>query len=431
MESTSIKEKIFYWGGLTLLTSVILGGSYYIYTSIFGSDENENKNINEDNDNDPMANSFKLNNNNIQNKNNENINNNINNENNMDTRTPNKIISSIFPAKLSNLLETRSKAPISKKQNIINNISNEDDNKKNYNIIKNNNNNHKNLINIFKNNSIFLKSFRLNIDESNLFNNNNRLKEKGTILLIMYMNFLDQKLYLIDNPTLDEKRRSLLIINNKENDNNNEINNINNSSQLNINNENNINNTNNININNQQRQEEYLSLCSETIDYKKRAYQIASDKILSNLHNQINFQEFEEFLKNIAAKQLETLSIKIMTELNDELFKYDLNFMDINRAKEAYIYYLKEYIENAKKLCEEQEKMKNIDNGNEGNVIDEENNNIFVFQFMVLKMQMDDTLYLKYHIAEEHLKLLVNKYNLFVDSEISQLQNEFDEFNAK
>ena len=447
MENASIKEKIFYWGGLTLLTSVILGGSYYIYKSIFGSDENENKNIDEDNDNETIPNSFKLNNNNIQNINNIDINNenennnienknnennindenNINNENKIDLSSPNKIISSIFPTKFSNLIETQSKTPISKKQNNLNNIDsiNKKDDEENNNIIKNNNNNPKNSFNIFKNNSIFLKSFGLNIDESKLYNNNNRLTEEGTVRLIMYINCLAQKFYLIDNPTLDEKRRSLLIINNNENDN--ENNNINNSNQLNIPNENNINN----NLNSHQKHEEYLSLCNQTLDYKQKAYQMASDKILKNLHNQINFQEVEEFLKNIVAKQIETLSIKIMTELNNELFKYDLDFMDINKTKEAYIFYLKIYIEHAKQLFEEQEKMKNIENENEGIEIDEENNNICVVQFMVLKMQMDDTLYLKYHIVEEHLKLLVNKYNLFVDNEISQLQNEFDEFNKK
>ena len=429
MESTSIKEKIFYWGSLTLLTSVILGGSYYIYKSIFGSEENENKNIDEDdhkvnlnNNNEEKNNNENINNENINNNENKNSKNNINNENNKENISiPKNIISSIFPNKFYNLIDNRSRTPISKKQN---NNNNENDEQENSNIIKNSYNAH-NSINIFKNDSIFLKSFGLNIDESKLYDNNNRLTEEGTVRLIMYMNFLAQKLYLVDNPTLDEKRRSLLIINNNENENN-----INNSSQLNINNENSINN--NIdNNNNHQKQEEYLSLCNQSIDYKQKAYQIASDKILNTLHNQINFQEFEEFLKNIVPKQLENLSIKTMTELNDELFKYDLDFMDINKAKEAYIFYLKIYIENATKLYEEQEKGKNINNENDGNEMDEENNNILLLQFMVLKMQMDDTLYLKYHIVEEHLKLLVNKYNLFVDSEISQLQNDFDEFNNK
>ena len=47
MESTSIKEKIFYWGGMTLISTVILGGSYYIYQSIFGSEEKDDKEENE------------------------------------------------------------------------------------------------------------------------------------------------------------------------------------------------------------------------------------------------------------------------------------------------------------------------------------------------------------------------------------------------
>ena len=41
MEGKSIKEKILYWGGITLISTVIIGGSYYIYQSIFGTEEKE------------------------------------------------------------------------------------------------------------------------------------------------------------------------------------------------------------------------------------------------------------------------------------------------------------------------------------------------------------------------------------------------------
>ena len=387
MESQSIKEKIFYWGGLTLITSVIIGGSYYVYKSIFNSeDENENKNT--ENDNNFLSNSFLLNN-----KNEQNINNNIN-ENNLDNNIDNNnktnnINSTIFPKSINNLLESDN--------NIINTKKIDNEIKENKeNIIKN-----KNSINIFKDNTIFLKSFGLNIDESKLYNNNNNLTEEGTVRLIMYINYLSQKIYLIDNPNLDQKRRALL--------------------------KNNLKNNNNEIIKSNENQEEYLSLCNQTFDFKQKSYQIASEKILKSLKYPINFQQFNEFMKNILPKQLEKISIKLMTELNDELFKYDMNFMDINTSKEAYIFYLKIYIENAKKLYEEQEKMK-INNEDEENEINEANN-VLVFQFMILKMQIDDILYEKYHIVEEHLKLLVNKYNLFIDSEISQLQKDFEEFN--
>ena len=102
--------------------------------------------------------------------------------------------------------------------------------------------------------------------------------------------------------------------------------------------------------------------------------------------------------------------------------------MDINKTKEAYIYFLKIYIEQAKGIYEQQENLKKESGENE-NI--EENNSIFVFQFMTLKIQIDDRLYEKYHITDEHLKLLVNKYNLLVDNEINQLQSEFDDINNK
>ena len=205
----------------------------------------------------------------------------------------------------------------------------------------------------------------------------------------MYINYLADKFYTLDNPKLDEKRRELLI---KKNNNN----------ELLV-------------------EQDYLSLCNETLMSKQNAYQIAANKILSSLKIKISIDELDEFVKNIDPKKLEELSIKIITELNPTLHKYDLNIMDINKTKEVYIFYLKIFIENAKKMEEQKENMDEND----------ENNNIFIFQFMTLKIQMDDLLYIKYNIIDEHLKLLVNKYNLFSDNEISQLQNEFDDINKK
>ena len=56
---------------------------------------------------------------------------------------------------------------------------------------------------------------------------------------------------------------------------------------------------------------------------------------------------------------------------------------------------------------------------------------MIIFKFMSVKLQSDDLLYIKYKIIDEHLKLLVNKYNLLNDNEINKLQDEFDEINRK
>ena len=428
MENKSIKDKILYWGGITLISSVVLGGSYYIYKSIFGS-EKEDNNIDANDNNSLGNNSFILND-----KNNNINNNNILNENNIDTSTSNNIHSSIFSK--NNINEKKNNIEQSENNNIFNReekiiqsnniIHNDKENSLQNNIEKKDidnsiDNKPQNNINIFNNNKILLKSFGINIDESKIFNNNNNhLTDEGTVRLIIYINFLSQKFFLIDYPTLDQKRRALLN-NVNANINNNENN------DLNINNENSENNINiNINNNEKQVQEEYLTLCNETIICKQNSYQMAADRILKSLSKPLNFQEFEEFLKNIEPKKLDELSLQIMTELNDELFKYDLDIMDINKTKEAYIFYLKIYIEQANKIYEQHEKMKN-EEGNENN----EENNIFIFQFMTLKIQMDDYLYEKYHIEDEHLKLLIKKYNLSIDNEISQLQTEFEEINEK
>ena len=349
MEGKSIKEKILYWGGITLISTVIIGGSYYIYQSIFGTEEKE-KEEKEENENNSLNNSLNDSNQNIQ------------KNNNIEINSFNNI----------NIGETE----------INNNIINNDNNIENNNI----ENKEPENINIFNNNIIFLKSFGINIDESKIFNNNNKLTEEGTIRLITYINYLAEKFYILDNSDLEEKRHLLL---NKKN-----------------------------NINELLIDEEYLSLCKEALICKQSSYQIAAEKILNNLKIKINFNELDEFLKSIEQKKFEELNIKIFTELNQELFKYDLNIMDINKTKEAYIFYLKLFIENIKKIYEK-----------ENNNIEE--NNTIILQFMTLKMQLDDQLYEKYKIPEDHLKLLVYKYNLLTDNEIIPLQNEFDEINSK
>ena len=97
----------------------------------------------------------------------------------------------------------------------------------------------------------------------------------------------------------------------------------------------------------------------------------------------------------------------------------------MNKTKEAYIFYLKISIEYLKKVKEQQEKI--IINENQENEMMNEEHSILIFQMMTNKIRMNDILYEKYHIEEEHLKLLVNKYNLFKDDEIIQLKKEWEE----
>ena len=373
MEGKSIKEKILYWGGITLISTVIIGGSYYIYQSIFGSGEKEKEENEDNNENNSINNSFQLNDSNQNIQKNKNID--LNSSNNI-----NNIKSTIITTNENNNINININNNINSKLIKDEDILNEENEEK----IENN-------INIFENNIILLKSFGINIDETKLLkNSNSKITEEGIIRLIMYINYLADKFFVLDNPKLDEQRRALL---DKKNNNNNEL----------------------------LVEQDYLTLCNETLMAKQNAYQIAADKILSSLKIKLSMDELEEFVKNIDPKKLEELTIKIMTELNPTLHKYDLNIMDLNKTKEAYIYYLKIFIESEKKMEEQKE---NINDNEEGN-------NIFIFQYMSLKIKMDDLLYIKYNILDEHLKLLVNKYNLFNDNEINQLQNEFDDINKK
>ena len=346
--SSSIKDKIIYWGGVTLISTVVIGGGYYIYKSLFGSQEDDE----DKKDQDSINNSFDL------------LNSPQINNNNIPKKNPTGLI-------------------INQEKDDDNILS---DNSNNINKLIDNNKKEK-KVNIFSNKLLFLRSFGININEAQLFDNStNVLTEEGTVRLIININYLAEKFYQLDNPNLDAKRREKINSN----------------------------------------YEEYLTLCNETLLCKQNAYQIAAQKILESLKKSVKFEEFEKFLKNIEPKRLEELSIKLMMEYNNTLFKYNMDLLDINNTKAAYIFYLKAYIDNANKIYNQKPEVINTNSNN-----DDESSNIFIFQFMSLKMQMDDQLYEKYHIVDEHLKLLVHKYNLVIDNEIAQLQNEFDEINNK
>lgn len=359
-KASTVKDKILYWGGVTLITTVVVGSGYYIYKSLFGSpDDDEDKK-----DQDSINNSFDL------------LNSPQINNNNISNQKPTGLI----------MNQEKDEKDV---ENILSDqiIQKSDDNNNINNLNKLNDNNQKEKsVNIFSNKILFLKSFGININEEELFDNStNVLTEEGTVRLIININYLAEKFYQLDNPNLDTKRRGKINSN----------------------------------------YEEYLTLCNETLLCKQNAYQIAAQKILESLKKSVKFEEFEKFLKNIEPKRLEELSIKLMMEYNNTLFKYNMDLLDSNNTKAAYIFYLKTYIDNANKIYNQKSEIINTNNN------DDESNNIFIFQFMSLKMQMDDQLYEKYHIVDEHLKLLVNKYNLVIDNEIAQLQNEFDEINNK
>lgn len=362
-KASTVKDKILYWGGVTLITTVVVGSGYYIYKSLFGSpDDDEDKK-----DQDSINNSFDL------------LNSPQINNNNISNQKPTGLIMNQEKDEkdVENILSDQiiQKSDDNNNINNINNLNKLDDN-----------NQKEKSVNIFSNKILFLKSFGININEAELFDNStNVLTEEGTVRLIININYLAEKFYQLDNPNLDIKRRGKINSN----------------------------------------YEEYLTLCNETLLCKQNAYQIAAQKILESLKKSVKFEEFEKFLKNIEPKRLEELSIKLMMEYNNTLFKYNMDLLDSNNTKAAYIFYLKTYIDNANKIYNQKSEIINTDNN------DDESNNIFIFQFMSLKMQMDDQLYEKYHIVDEHLKLLVNKYNLVIDNEIAQLQNEFDEINNK
>ena len=238
--------------------------------------------------------------------------------------------------------------------------------------------------NIFKlSNKELIKRFGIEIREEEIFDGLNKLTNEGCIKLITCINYLAERFYQIDNPGLDEQRRNCV-----------------------------------------DNYEEYLSLCNETFMAKQNEYQIASNKVLDSLGNKISFKELQDFLQNINQKDLETLTVSEMLKQNDRLFNYNLTCLKKEEVKLAYIFYLTNFIEEADKL------LNNI-NSKENKEENEEEQKLLMFNFLTLKMQIDDKLYLKYNVIEEQLKLMLYKNELLLDGDIVKLQEKFEKLNEK
>ena len=102
----------------------------------------------------------------------------------------------------------------------------------------------------------------MNIEELKIFKNgNNKLTEENAVRLIIYINYLAEKSYVLDNPLLDEKGRSLL---NKKNNN-----------ELLI-------------------EKEYLTLYNEVLVYKQYVYQIAAGKDMNSLKIKVTMDDLNK-----------------------------------------------------------------------------------------------------------------------------------------
>lgn len=151
----------------------------------------------------------------------------------------------------------------------------------------------------------------------------------------------------------------------------------------------------------------YAQLCQETFVHKQECLVEAAKEIFKD----ISIEEFQSYTALADPKQMEELAIKYSeADSNDQMTK--------EKAKEAYIYYVKTFIEEHQKLTQ---KYPNI--SSEKN---EERDQNMMIDFFILKTKIDDLLNLKFQISEQKLSEYITKNQLLLDPDIQHYQSELE-----
>ena len=183
-----------------------------------------------------------------------------------------------------------------------------------------------------------LKKKLIDINENEIFDSNNQLKDEGVIKIIIKINHLSDYLFEKQNPDLDERRRNVI-----------------------------------------DKEEEYIKLFADTLAEKKKSYDEAAEMVLNSLTIKINFDLIQQKLNLISPENMEKFTLEF-----DELDEKEKNLNE-ETAKNAFIYYANQMNEQGNKLKEKIEAL--------GESIDQ---NQQLMEFLIIKMKIDDLMYIKY-----------------------------------
>ena len=217
-----------------------------------------------------------------------------------------------------------------------------------------------------------LKKKLIDINEKEIFNSSNELKEEGVIKIIIKINHLSDYLYEKQNPNLDEKRRNVI-----------------------------------------DKEEDYIKLFMDTLAEKKKAYDEAAEMVLNSLSIKINFDLIQQKLSLISPENMEKLTLEY-----DELDEKD-KYLNEEIAKNAFIYYANQMNEQGNKLKEKIEGM--------GESIDQ---NQQLMEFLIIKMKIDDLMYIKFQTSMQSVKLFLYKNNLLNDDSIKEAKEILEKIEA-
>ena len=135
--------------------------------------------------------------------------------------------------------------------------------------------------------------------------------------------------------------------------------------------------------------------------------------VLNSLTIKINFDLIQQKLNLISPENMEKFTLEF-----DELDKKEKNLNE-ETAKNAFIYYANQMNEQGNKLKEKIEAL--------GESIDQ---NQQLMEFLIIKMKIDDLMYIKYQTSMQSVKLFLYKNNLLNDESIKEAKEILEKIEA-
>ena len=135
--------------------------------------------------------------------------------------------------------------------------------------------------------------------------------------------------------------------------------------------------------------------------------------VLNSLTIKINFDLIQQKLNLISPENMEKFTLEF-----DELDEKEKNLNE-ETAENAFIYYANQMNEQGNKLKEKIEAL--------GESIDQ---NQQLMEFLIIKMKIDDLMYIKYQTSMQSVKLFLYKNNLLNDESIKEAKEILEKIEA-
>jgi hypothetical protein len=156
---------------------------------------------------------------------------------------------------------------------------------------------------------------------------------------------------------------------------------------------------------------EYESICQEYFEVKEMAYQTATSLILKSYGN-IQMEDLHRVMSKVSPYELERRAFKY----EKPTFTGELPSKEL--VKTMFKYYGNQL---ATKMREFHQRMNQYQ-------ADPNMQEFLIFRILILKIQIDDELYMKYKYTETQIRYLLYEYDLIDDPEVKEVNEKISRF---